>query len=134
MQTLTEQLRDEHGSFADPLEAIRLVAEAVDERSLPGLPAQIDEIHRFVVTRFLPHARAEERVSAQDEVSRLAGKLQALRERLLYSYFGPAELRSLREVLDDLYALIELHVANEDALYLTMVDYPPPGLARQSGR
>jgi hypothetical protein len=56
------------------------------------------------------------------EVSRLAGKLLALGKRLVYSYFGPAELRSLREVLYDLHGLTQLHLAEEDEFDLTLLD------------
>ena len=37
----------------------------------------------------------------------------ALRERLVYSYFGIAEIRSLRSVLYDLHAIVRLHMATE---------------------
>lgn len=134
MQTVTEPLRDEHRDFSDPSEVIRQVADGVGGLSLPELRRQIDEVHAFLVERFIPHARAEEEavdplidarhatesmVGESAEVSRLAGKLLALRERLVYSYFGPAQLQSLREVLYDLHALIELHLVKEDEFDLT---------------
>lgn len=138
MQTVSEPLRDEHRHFSDPLEVIRQVADGVGDLSLPELRRQIDEVHVFLVERFIPHARAEEETvdpliervldaphptepvtEDSAEVSRLAGKLLALRERLVYSYFGPAQLRSLRNVLYDVHALIELHLAEADDLYLT---------------
>lgn len=139
MQTVTEPLGDEHRDFSDPLEVIRQVA-GVGDLSLPDLRRQIDEVHAFLVERFIPHARAEEEavdpliewvldaphstepmMGDSAEVSRLAGKLLALRERLVYSYFGPAQLRSLRNALYDLHALIELHLAEEDELYLAVL-------------
>ncbi len=141
MQTVTEPLRDEHRHFSDPLEAIRQAAEGVGDLSLPVLRRQIEDVHAFLVELFMPHARAEEEavyplierilggphatepmMRDHAEVSRLAGKLLALRERLLYSYFGPAQLRSLREVLYDLHGLIQLHLAKEDEFYLTLLD------------
>ncbi len=112
-QTLTEPWRNEDRDFVGSLDAIRQAAEL----SLPELRRQIDDVHAFLIERFIPHARAEEDVvyplvervlgaphatepTVRDhaEVSRLAGKLLALRERLVYSYFGAAQLRSLREV------------------------------------
>jgi hypothetical protein len=140
MQTVTEPLPDEHRHFADPLEAIRQAAEGVGDLSLPELRRQMDDVHTFLVERFIPHARADEEaiypsfervldappatepmVRDHAEVSRLAAKLLALRERLVYSYFGPAQLRSLRELLYDLHALIELHLAKEDEFRLTLL-------------
>jgi len=135
-----EPLRDEHRLFYGPLEAIRQAAERVGDLALPELRRQIDEVHAFLVERFIPHARAEEEAvdpliepvlgdryatepmeSESTEVGRLAGKLSALRERLVYSYFGPAQLRSLRDALYDLHALVELHLAETDESYLTLL-------------
>jgi hypothetical protein len=48
------------------------------------------------------------------EARRLGDKLLALRERLVYSYFGIAEIRSLRSVLYDLHAIARLHMAIEE--------------------
>jgi hemerythrin HHE cation binding domain-containing protein len=140
MQTVNQPLRDEHRDFSDPSEVIRQVADGVGGLSLPELRRQIDDVHAFLVERFIPHARADEEavdpliervldarhatepmVGESAEVSRLAGKLLALRERLVYSYFGPAQLRSLRNVLYDLHALIEFHLAEADELYPTLL-------------
>jgi Hemerythrin HHE cation binding domain len=140
MKTSTEPLRDEHRLYYGPLEAIRQAAESVGDLAFPEVRAQIDDLHAFLVERFIPHARAEEEavdplielvldapqatepmMGDSAEVSRLAWKLLALRERLAYSYFGPAQLRSLRNVLYDLHALIELHLAEADELYPTLL-------------
>jgi Hemerythrin HHE cation binding domain len=136
MQTETQPLRDEHRDFSDPLEAIRHVADGVGELSLPELRRQIDEVHAFLVDRFIPHLRVDEEavdpliervldvhspteptVEESVEVGRLAGNLLELCERLVYSYFGPGQLRSLQTVLYDLHALIEAHLAEGDELY-----------------
>jgi hypothetical protein len=142
-------LRDEHRLFYGPLEAIRQAADSVGDLAPPEVRAQIDDLHAFLVERFIPHARAEEEaidlliervleapratepMGESAEVSRLAGKLLALRERLVYSYFGPAELRSLRNVLYDLHALVELHLAEADELYPTLL--PERITAAESG-
>ncbi len=100
MQTVTEPLPDEHRHFADPLEAIRQAAEGVGDLPLPELRRQMDDVHTFLVERFIPHARADEEaiypsfervldappatepmVRDHAEMSRLAAKLLALRER-----------------------------------------------------
>lgn len=140
MQTVTEPLRDEHRHFSDPLDTIRQTAEGVSDLSLPELRRQMDDVHTFLVERFIPHARADEEavspllergldappatlpvVRDLAEVSRLTAKLLALRERLVYSYFGPAQFQSLREVLRDLHVFIELHLAKEDEFCLTLL-------------
>jgi hypothetical protein len=63
MQTVTEPLRDEHRHFSDPLEAIRQAAEGVGDLSLPELRRQMDDVHTFLVERFIPHARADEQAA-----------------------------------------------------------------------
>ncbi|HEX9095843.1 MAG TPA: hypothetical protein VF990_07035 [Candidatus Dormibacteraeota bacterium] len=138
MKTSTGPLRDEHRLFGGALEAIRQAADSVGDLAPPEVRAQIDDLHAFLVERFFPHVRAEEEavdlliqrvleapratepLGESMEVSRLAGILLALRERLVYSYFGPAELRSLRNVLYDLHAVVELHLAEADELYPTL--------------
>jgi hypothetical protein len=96
MQTVTEPLPDEHRHFADPLEAIRQAAEGVGDLPLPELRRQMDDVHTFLVERFIPHARAD--------------------EEAIYP-----SLQSLRELLYDLHALIELHLAKEDEFRLTLL-------------
>lgn len=89
--------------------AILEAAEEVGQLSDSELRQRIDQIHSVLVNRFLSQAHADEEAS---ELSRLIEKLEALRERLLYSYFGESQLRSLQEVFYDLHAAIERHVAN----------------------
>jgi hypothetical protein len=112
MLTRSKRSCDEQRDFDEPLQAILRAAEDVGELSVPELRKRIDEVHAFVGERFLPNARAF-LPPEYAEIRRLAEKLLALRERLLYSYFGPAQLRSLREVLYDLHALIRVHLAIE---------------------
>ena len=116
MPTVVEPLRDEHKRFTEPLEAIRQAAERVGELPLLEVRSQIDDVHAFLVERFIPHSRAEEATEplVDAEVRRLDDKLLALRERLVYSYFDAAEIRSLRELLYDLYAIIRLHTVKEE--------------------
>ncbi len=117
MQTVVEPLGDEDLSLSELLDAIDQVGERVGELSLPELRSRIDEVHVFLVERLIPHLRAEARGAdplVDAEARRLDEKLLALRERLVYSYFGIAEIRSLRSVLYDLYAIFRLHMAIEE--------------------
>lgn len=138
---LTEPWRNEHRRFFFPLDAIRQSAERVGDLSLPELRKAIDAADAFLVQQFLPHARTEEEevyplvdrliggshltegiVRDHAKVRQLARKLVALRERLIYSYFGPAQIHLLRGVLYEVHGLIEFHMAKEDELYLRLVD------------
>ncbi len=117
MQTAVEPLGDEDLSLSELLDAIDQVGKRVGELSLPELRSRIDEVHVFLVERLIPHLRAEARGAdplVDAEARRLDEKLLALRERLVYSYFGIAEIRSLRSVLYDLYAIFRLHMAIEE--------------------
>jgi hypothetical protein len=141
MDTTSGREQDEHGSFTVGLDVISKTANGVNDLSLPELRRQLDRIHAFVAKRFIPHCEAEvDEARAlinrlvnvppatgiitgdQAEVKRLAAKLLALRERLLFSYFGPNQLESLREVLYDLHTLIKLHLATEDEFNMTLLD------------
>ncbi len=104
MSTRTQPIRKERRRSAEPLEAIQRAAEAVGEARLPELRAQIDATAAFMA-EFIPAVQAEQQATG----TRLTQKLLALRERLVYSDFGPAEERALRSVLDDLHELVELH-------------------------
>lgn len=135
MCTLTQPLHDEHRQFAGPLNTIHRAAENMGDGSLSEIRSQVDAVYAFLVESFIPHARAEEAVyplvdhvigapQASDpmirehaEVYRLAEKLRALRDRLVFGYFGPSQLSSMREVLYDLNAILKLHLAQENETY-----------------
>jgi hemerythrin-like domain-containing protein len=138
MQPQTEPLLDKHRRFSYSLETIRQSAERVEDLSLPELRKAIDAANAFLVQQFLPHARTEEEevyplvnqalggsatkglVRDHTEVRQLVLKLTALRERLVYSYFGPSQVRLLRGVLYDISGLIAYHLAKEDELYVSI--------------
>ncbi len=56
------------------------------------------------------------------EIARLTAELNALREELDSGYPGLAVLRELRRVLYGLYALVSVHFAKEEELYLPLLD------------
>lgn len=141
MDALTEPVRREHRRFADSIDTIKLAADAVGVASLPELRTLLDTVSAFLQSQFLPHARAEEEtlyplgrrvldgdhitdamVLEHAEVKRLTQKLSVLRERLVYSYFGPAQFQLLREVLFDLHAILSLHLSEEEDIYLPLLD------------
>ncbi|HYM51719.1 MAG TPA: hemerythrin domain-containing protein [Candidatus Limnocylindrales bacterium] len=141
MNTLTQPLREEHDRYRVALKDIQETADAVEDLSLPELRTRLDRVDAFLTARFLPRARAEEAavfplirrvIGAREstsgmaredlEVERLAGKLAVLRERLVYSYFGRNERRLLRRTLYELYSTIRLHLAEEDDVFLPILD------------
>lgn len=142
MHTATEPLRHEHRQFSKPIETIQETVDAAGEVSMPELRDRIDATYAFLVEQFIPHASAKEKAGdplverAMDaphatvtmmrdhlEVARLAQKLLALRERLVYAYFGQGELRALRDTVYDLHTIIELHLSKEEEeIYLPLLD------------
>ena len=56
------------------------------------------------------------------EVGRLTGELGALRARLAAGVAEEAVLRDLRRVLYGLYALVTVHFAKEEEVYLPLLD------------
>jgi len=56
------------------------------------------------------------------EVIRLTEELEALRLHLFYSPLSESDEQALRRVLYGLYAIIKLHLAKEEEIYLPMLE------------
>ena len=56
------------------------------------------------------------------EVIRLTEELEALRLHLFYAPLSEAEEQALRRVLYGLYAIIRLHLAKEEEIYLPILE------------
>lgn len=95
---------DDDLRFSAALSAIRETTDEIQAASFAGLLRRIDRLQSLFVegSRYWSELIAEDHV----ELTRLAAKLDALRERLLYSYFGATQLQSLRDVLYDLEEII----------------------------
>jgi iron-sulfur cluster repair protein YtfE (RIC family) len=130
---VTEPFRAEHAHLAPHVDRL---AETGDLR------ADTDAAYRFLTDHLIPHAQAEDEVlypevdrlvgaegetRATDtmrrdhlEVARLTEELGELRERL---HAGePVEELELRRVLFGLYAVVRLHFAKEEEVYLPLLD------------
>lgn len=141
MATITQPLRDEHAGLLPRIETLRTAAEAAGTLSLPELLVQVDEAHEFLARQLIPHAEAEDRAlypvvgramgaveatatMSRDhvEVGRLTDELASLRASVATGRAGEAETRDLRRVLYGLYALVRLHFAKEEEVYLPILD------------
>ena len=141
MTTVTQPLRDEHKELIPHIEALRTAADAVGDVPPDALHARIDESYDFLTQHLIPHAQAEERAlypvvgkvlgapaatrtMSRDhvEVGRLVDQLRALRAQI--STAGPdnAQIKDLRRVLYGLYALVSVHFAKEEEVYLPLLD------------
>ena len=138
MATITQPLRDEHRELLPHVESLRAAADTVGARPLADVQRAVDAAYDFLSGHLIPHAKAEEAalypvvgrvLGAREatatmsrdhvEVGQLTEELGALRARLSG---GEAEAGDLRRVLYGLYALVKVHFAKEEEVYLPMLD------------
>lgn len=150
MSLLTQPLREEHDRLVPDIVGIRMVADMVGEVSLPVLRVALGDVYEFLTNRLLPHAMAEDRVvypavgkligapqatatmrREHVEVARLAEELEAIRMELDGPVITSLQERALRRVLYGLYALLRAHLAEEDDVYLPILE---TGLSQEEAR
>lgn len=141
MSAITQPLREEHKELYPHVEELRLAAEAVTEKPADTLFPLIESAYIFLTRGLIPHAQAEEHAlypvvqkvmgspeatgtMSRDhvEVGRLTDELGVLRGQFHGSSLGPDQVRELRRVLYGLYALVKLHFAKEEEVYLPLLD------------
>jgi iron-sulfur cluster repair protein YtfE (RIC family) len=141
MATPTQPLRDEHKHLLPHIAGLRAAADSVGEAEADAVLRKVAESHDFLVHHLLPHAQAEERalypvvsrlMGAPEatatmerdhvEIGRLTAELGVLRTGLSGSTIDAAQARSLRAVLYGLSALVALHFAKEEEVYLPILD------------
>ena len=137
-------LRDEHRHLAAGALRLRLTADSIGSVPLAELRARLDDATSFLDHGLLPHAAAEDEVlypfvghllgSAlatatmhrdHAEVLGLAHELARLRDRLSGDgevVLDDAAANALRRVLYGLFAVITLHLAKEDEIYLPLIE------------
>jgi hemerythrin-like domain-containing protein len=141
MAELTQPLRDEHKELLPHIEALRLAADAVGEAPLAAVRKAVDDAHAFLGGHLLVHAEAEERAlypavarrlggpqatetmrRDHAEIRRLTEELDTLRSQLAGETLSDVQERSLRRVLYGLCALVGVHFAKEEEVYLPLLD------------
>ena len=141
MSHLTQPLRDEHKELFPHIERLRTVADAIGITPLSSLRQQIDEAYTFLSRQLIPHAQAEERAlypvvgklmgaldatatMSRDHVAigRLTEELGVLRASLESERLDASEVQALRRVLYGLSALVAVHFAKEEEVYLPLLD------------
>ncbi|HEY7094592.1 MAG TPA: hemerythrin domain-containing protein [Ktedonobacterales bacterium] len=137
----TQPLRDEHRELRPHVERLREAAEAVGDTPTPELRALIDEMNEFLGSHLIPHAQAEEAalypvvarlMGAPEstatmrrdhvEIGQLVEELRTVQGGLTDPSYIPGEAESLRRVLYGLHAVIALHFAKEEEVYLPLLD------------
>ena len=141
MTTLTQPLRDEHKELIPHIELLRTVADSVGEAPIESLRQGVDEVYTFLIHHLIPHAQAEDRAlypvvgkvlgapeatatMSRDhvEVGRLTEELRSLRPHLSEAAISQSQAKALRRVLYGLYALVKVHFAKEEEVYLPILD------------
>jgi iron-sulfur cluster repair protein YtfE (RIC family) len=133
---LMQPLRDEHAELLPQIEALRTTADLVGAAPVDALAAHLDRAYAFLRGHLVPHAAAEESAlypaveeamaspgatatMARDhlEVLRLIDRLGQLTTEGDASS-APGWESDLRQVLYGLYAILELHFAKEEEIYV----------------
>ncbi len=139
MRPLTQPLREEHRELLPHVERLHTLADAIGTASIETIRQGVEEASTFLTHQLLPHAQAEERVlyptigklmgapeatatmsRDHQEIGRLIQELETLRSQLGGADVGEAQ--ALRRILYGLYAVVALHFAKEEEIYLPLLD------------
>lgn len=135
--TSMQPLKDEHLQLLPHIERLREVADAVGELSADQVADGVAEAHRFLSDHLIPHAVAEDAAlypvvgrimgatmatatMTRDhvEVGRLTDELGRLRDRGVTD----ADAATVRRLLYGLYALVSVHFAKEEEIYVPLLE------------
>ncbi len=141
METLTQPLREEHKELMPHIEMLRVVADQIGTMPMNTLRQRVSDAHSFLESHLIPHAQAEEKAlyptvgrcmnapiatatMSRDhvEIGRLTRELASLMELLSETGTSSSQESDLRCVLYGLYAIIKLHLAKEEEVYLPLLD------------
>ena len=137
----TLPLRNEHQELLPHIALLRTIADSIGTETDAAIQQGVEEIYQFLTGHLLPHAQAEER-ALYPMVNKLMGAPEAtatmsrdhsaigqfieelgdLRVRLAKSEKSEALEKALRRVLYGLSALVTVHVAKEEEIYLPLLD------------
>jgi iron-sulfur cluster repair protein YtfE (RIC family) len=141
MTTFTQPLRDEHKELIPHIELLRTVADSIGTAPLASVQQSVEAAYTFLAHHLTPHAQAEERAlypvvgklmgaaeatatMSRDhvEIGQLTGELGLLRSQLTGADVSESQQKALRRVLYGLYAVVKVHFAKEEEVYLPILD------------
>lgn len=141
MNTLTQPLREEHKELFPHVDQIRRVAETIGDAPIAEIRRGVEDVYDFLAHHLKPHAEAEDatlypavqavlgspdatKTMSRDhvEVGRYIDELAELKDDLANDPLTPAQATSLRRVLFGVYALVKVHFAKEEEVYLPILD------------
>ncbi len=130
----TETVRTEHAQLRDHVEHIRLAARELRDLSDVERAEVLARILHFLHETLLPHALEEEH-TVYAAVAEILGSTEAtatmvfdhaaIRARVIELFATPQDdIDKLQELLYSLHALISVHFAKEEQLYLPLLERP----------
>jgi iron-sulfur cluster repair protein YtfE (RIC family) len=138
---VTEPLREEHRELFPEVERLREAAQSVGQAPPAELARRAEAAYAFLAHHLIPHAEAEERAlypvvqrvmgapratatMSRDhaEVGRLTAELGGLVREIGTAGASAEQAEALRRVLYGLYALVHVHFAKEEEIYLPLLD------------
>ena len=141
MAQVTQPLRDEHKELYPHVESLATAADSLGEAPLDAVRREVSEAHAYLTDHLIPHAVAEDKAlypvvgrlmgagqatatMSRDhvEVGRLTGELGRLKADLDRGELSPIGTKQLRRVLYGLAALVKVHFAKEEEIYLPLLD------------
>jgi len=141
MATITQPLRDEHKELVPNIEMLRTVADSIDGAPEESVRRGVEEAYIFLTHHLIPHAQAEEKAlypvvgklmgaseatatMSRDhvETARLIEEMGSLRSQLVGISVSEPQAQALRRVLYGLYAVVKVHFAKEEEIYLPILD------------
>jgi iron-sulfur cluster repair protein YtfE (RIC family) len=141
METLTQPLREEHKELIPQIEMLREVADTIGTMPVHILAQRVSDASMFLEHHLIPHAQAEEKAlypvvgrfmnapmatatMSRDhtEIARLTGELASLQVHSSGTSVSATQENDLRRVLYGLYAIVKLHFAKEEEVYLPLLE------------
>jgi hemerythrin-like domain-containing protein len=141
MASITQTLRDEHRELYRQIELLRQTADVINESLTTQAHDRIELSYSFLTRQLTAHAKAEElalypmvqqimgselstatMVRDHLEVARLTDELGSLRVHPSTLTVTSIQAAALRRVLYGLFALLKLHLAKEEEIYLPLLD------------
>jgi soluble P-type ATPase len=138
---IAQRFSSEHLSLRPDITRIRAVADALDPSRPAESLAMAHEIHRFLVDELEPHEEAEDATlypalarvlggndptammsRAHVEIAHLIRRLGAVLDDVDPAGPDDDDIKELRSLLYGLHAVLQLHFAQEDEGYLSLVD------------
>jgi iron-sulfur cluster repair protein YtfE (RIC family) len=141
MASITQHLKDEHKELSPQVESLRLAGDIVNDSLTSQAHDKIEQAYTFLTRQLSAHAHAEEvalypmvqKIMASDlstatmvrdhaEIARFTAELGSLRVHPSQLTITSIQAAALRRVLYGLYAVIKLHLAKEEEIYLPLLD------------